>query len=333
MKILITGGCGFIGSNLAVFLKNKNKNFEINTLDNFFRSGSKFNLVRLKNNAIKNYNYDIKETKFLKKLPKYDLIIHCAAEPAIEVSKKNLTEVFHINLVGTLNVLQKCVSDKSKLIFLSSSRVYSINELTKLRRKKTHINEQFSTGYPNSIYGFSKKSSEELIKEYSYLYEIKYIINRLAVISGPWQFGKQEQGFVSLWVWRHLNNKKLNYIGFGGRGQQTRDVMHIKDFCELINIQIKKINKINNIILNVGGGPKNVISLKKLTKMCETETNRSVPIGSIKKTSIYDIPYFITDLNKVQKTYKWRPKLNVRQIINDIYKWMILYRKNLKKYF
>ena len=333
MRILITGGCGFIGSNLAIFLKKKNKNLKISTLDNFFRNGSKFNLKRLEKNKIRNYNYDIKKTKFLKKLPKYDLILHCAAEPAIEVSKKNLIEVFNINLIGTLNILQKCVIDKSKIIFLSSSRVYSINELLKLSKKKEYINEKFSTEHPNSIYGFSKKSSEQLIKEYSFLYKIKYIINRLAVISGPWQYGKQEQGFVSLWVWRHLNNLKLNYIGFGGKGEQIRDVMHINDLCDLVNLQIKKFNKINNIVLNLGGGPKNAISLKKLTKICQGTTNRRVMIKGIRKTSIYDIPYYVTNLKKVKNTYNWQPKIRVKQIVNDIYKWMILYRKNLINYF
>ena len=333
MRILITGGCGFIGSNLAIFLKKKNKNLKISTLDNFFRNGSKFNLKRLKKNKIRNYNYDIKKTKFLKKLPKYDLILHCAAEPAIEVSKKNLIEVFNINLIGTLNILQKCAIDKSKIIFLSSSRVYSINELLKLSKKKEYINEKFSTEHPNSIYGFSKKSSEQLIKEYSFLYKIKYIINRLAVISGPWQYGKQEQGFVSLWVWRHLNNLKLNYIGFGGKGEQIRDVMHINDLCDLVNLQIKKFNKINNIVLNLGGGPKNAISLKKLTKICQDTTNRRVVIKGIRKTSIYDIPYYVTNLKKVKNTYNWQPKIRIKQIVNDIYKWMILYRKNLINYF
>ena len=333
MRILITGGCGFIGSNLAIFLKKKNKNLKISTLDNFFRNGSKFNLKRLEKNKIRNYNYDIKKTKFLKKLPKYDLILHCAAEPAIEVSKKNLIEVFNINLIGTLNILQKCVIDKSKIIFLSSSRVYSINELLKLSKKKEYINEKFSTEHPNSIYGFSKKSSEQLIKEYSFLYKIKYIINRLAVISGPWQYGKQEQGFVSLWVWRHLNNLKLNYIGFGGKGEQIRDVMHINDLCDLVNLQIKKFNKINNIVLNLGGGPKNAISLKKLTKICQGTTNRRVVIKGIRKTSIYDIPYYVTNLKKVKNTYNWQPKIRIKQIVNDIYKWMILYRKNLINYF
>ena len=92
-----------------------------------------------------------------------------------------------------------------------------------------------------------------LIKEFSYQFDIKYIINRCGVISGPLQFGKQDQGFVSLWIWRHLNKHKLNYIGYGGFGHQIRDVLHISDLLELILIQIKKLNKIYNQTFTVGG--------------------------------------------------------------------------------
>ena len=105
------------------------------------------------------------------------------------------------------------------------------------------INSYLSTEGPKSIYGFTKFRSEELIKEYSYLFKIKYIINRLGVISGPWQFGKQDQGFVSLWVWKHFNKKKMSYIGFGGKGNQIRDVIHIDDVSELIYKQIKLFKK------------------------------------------------------------------------------------------
>ena len=94
-------------------------------------------------------------------------------------------------------------------------------------KKKGSVKENFNVENSKSIYGFTKLSSELLIKEYSYLHNIKYIINRVALVSGPWQFGKEEQGFVSLWVWRHLNRLKLNYIGFGGTGRQVRDVLHI----------------------------------------------------------------------------------------------------------
>ena len=201
-----------------------------------------------------------------------------------------------------------------------------------MKKNSFLINEKFDTFEAKSIYGFSKYSSEHLIREFSFLYKIKYIINRLGVISGPWQFGKQDQGFVSLWVWKHLNRKKLSYIGFGGKGLQIRDVIHIADVCKLITKQIKKINKINNLTLNVGGGSKNLISLKNLTKICQKITSNRIRIFSKKTTSEYDIPYYVTNNFKVKKIYNWHPKKNILDIVKDVYKWMVLNKKILKKY-
>ncbi len=332
MKILITGGCGFVGSNLAIFFKNNKIGTLINSLDNLSRGGSRLNLQRLKKKKIKNFKIDIANNKLVKRLPRYDLIIDCCAEAAVETSKKDINKVFNTNLVGTLNVLKKCTKDKSKLIFLSSSRVYSIDELHKLKNNNKTINEKFSTAGPKSVYGFCKYSSEHLIREFSFLYKIKYIVNRFGVISGPWQFGKQDQGFVSLWVWKHLNKKKLNYIGFGGNGSQIRDVIHIDDVCELIALQVKKINKNFNLLVNVGGGKKNATSLKNLTTLCQQVTSNHIKIGSKKSTSEYDIPYYVTDNSKVKKIYKWRNRKSFLNILQDVYKWMLDNQKELKKY-
>jgi len=332
MKILITGGCGFVGSNLAIYLKKNKIGNKIHSLDNLSRRGSILNLNRLNKKKIKNFKIDIINNKALQNLPKYDLIIDCCAEAAVEASKKEIDKVFFTNLLGTFNILKKCAKDKSHIIFLSSSRVYSIDQLNKIKRKKFLIDENFDTSGPKSIYGYCKKSSEDLIKEFSFLYKIKYVINRFGVISGPWQFGKQDQGFVSLWIWRHMNKKKLSYIGFGGKGLQVRDVIHIEDVCQLIELQIKKINKIYNLTMNVGGGKKNSISLKKLTKLCEKITSNKIKIFLIKKTSVYDIPYFITNNSKVKKIYNWKPKKNFTQIIDDVYRWMISSKKILKNY-
>ncbi len=332
MKILIVGGCGFVGSNLAIYLKENKIGTKISTFDNLCRKGSILNLDRLKKKKILNFNKDVSKSNSFKKIPKYDLIIDCCAEAAVEASKKEIDRVFNTNLIGTYNVLKKCAKDKSNFIFLSSSRVYSIEKLRKLKKKNSLINEKFSTSGPKSIYGFSKYSSEHLIKEFAFLYKIKFLINRFGVISGPWQFGKQDQGFVSLWVWKHMNKKKLSYTGFGGKGSQMRDVIHIHDVCKLIELQIKKINKINNLILNVGGGIKNSISLKTLTKFCQKITLNKIKILSIKKTSNYDIPYYTTNNFQVSKIYKWKPKIKIYNIVQDIYKWMSLNKKILKNY-
>ena len=269
------------------------------------------------------------------------MIIDCCAEPAIEASRKDPNRVFKTNLIGTYNLLQKAIKNKSKLIFLSSSRVYSIKKLRKIIKnlkiksplnKKIKINENFETQEPSSLYGFTKLASEKLIKEFFFETKLKYIINRFGVIAGPWQFGKQDQGFVPLWVANHFFKKKLNYIGFGSEGHQVRDIIHIDDVCEIIFLQIKKINKIHNVTFNIGGEIKNSISLKNLTNLCQKFTGNKIKIGKVLKTSIYDVPYFISDNTKLKKTYNWKPKRSLDRVINDIYKWIINNRK-VWKYF
>ena len=337
MKLLITGGCGFIGSNIAIFLKNKINKLTVDSLDNLSRNSSKINLIRLKKNKIKNFNINISNKSKINLLKKYDFIIDCCAEAAVEASKLEPERVFFTNLVGTFNILEKAKKDKSKIIFLSTSRVYSIKKLLSkakdINKKKYNfkINENFSKKSPISLYGFTKLSSEKLIEEYSFSNKIKYIINRFGVVSGPWQFGKQDQGFISLWLWRFINKKKLNYIGFGGLGNQVRDVLHVEDVCELILEQIKKIKKINNKIFNVGGGLNNMISLKELSVKSKQITKNDIYIGKIAKTSNYDIPYYVTDNKKIYSFYKWRVKRDLDKIINDTFEVLIKYKELFKE--
>ncbi len=340
MKILITGGCGFVGTNLALFLKSKG--FFIESLDNLTRKGSRFNYNLLKKQKIKNYKINISDFNKVKKLPKYDLIIDCCAEAAVEISKKEIDKVINTNLVGTINILKKSKKDISKIIFISSSRIYPIREMNKIIKnknikKKIKIKKMFNekdkiTG-PKTIYGLTKLSSEMLIEEFSYAFNLKYLINRCGVISGPLQFGKQDQGFVSLWIWKHLNKKKLNYIGYGGYGNQVRDVLHIHDLCELIILQIKKFNKIYNKLFTIGGSKKSYTSLINLTKLCQDITGNKIKIGKIKKTSIYDIPYYLSDNKVVTKTYKWKPKRDIYKVVYDTFLWLKNNKLNIKKYF
>ena len=340
MKILITGGCGFVGTNIAIFLSNKK--YKISTLDNLSRKGSRYNLNLLKKYNIKNHNLNVVNYNKLKKLPKYDLIIDCCAEAAVEVSKKKIDSVVNTNLIGTINILKKAKKDNSKIIFLSSSRVYPIEKMNKIVNKKIikknikinkMMNENDSIIGPKSIYGLTKLSSEMFIEEFSYAFGIKYLINRCGVISGPLQFGKQDQGFVSMWIWKHILKNKLNYIGYGGNGLQIRDVLHIYDLIDLIKIQIKKIKKINNKTYTVGGSKKSYTSLKNLTRICEIFTGNKIQIGKKKSTSIYDIPYYISNNKLVSKIYGWKPKRNINAVVKDTYMWMNNNKKELKKYF
>ena len=340
MKILITGGCGFVGSNLALFLKKKG--FSVHTLDNLTRKGSTYNSNLLKKQKIKNYKINISNIKKIKSLPKYDLILDCCAEAAVEISKNDFDKVINTNLIGTINILKKSKNDKSKIIFISSSRIYPLEEMNKIIKNKNlkskiKISKMFSEKDkiigPKTIYGLTKLCSEMLIEEFSYAYKLKYLINRCGVISGPLQFGKQDQGFVSLWIWRHLNKKKLSYIGYGGYGNQIRDVLHIDDLSELILLQIKNINKINNKLFTVGGSKTSYTSLSQLTKLCQKITGNKIKMGKVSKTSSYDIPYYLSDNTHVSNTYKWKPKRNINQVVMDTFLWLKKNKPIIKKYF
>ena len=340
MKILITGGCGFVGSNLALFLKKKG--FTVHTLDNLTRKGSKYNSNLLKKQKIKNYKINISNIKKIKSLPKYDLILDCCAEAAVEISKNDFDKVINTNLIGTINILKKSKNDKSKIIFISSSRIYPLEEMNKVIKNKNlkykiKISKMFSEKDkiigPKTIYGLTKLCSEMLIEEFSYAYQLKYLINRCGVISGPLQFGKQDQGFVSLWIWRHLNKKKLSYIGYGGYGNQIRDVLHIDDLSELILLQIKNINKINNKLFTVGGSKTSYTSLSQLTKLCQKITGNKIKMGKVSKTSSYDIPYYLSDNTHVSNTYRWKPKININQVVMDTFLWLKKNKPIIKKYF
>ena len=328
MKVIVTGGCGFIGSNICEFLKNLS--FEVVSIDNLSKIYSRLNLKRLSNLNIKNYNIDVSDkNKFIKLNYKSDIIIDCCADPAVECSRTDILKNINNNLITTYNILEKAKKDNSKLIFISTSRIYPIKDSrqkfnTFLKKKNINFfNEDSNIIGPKTIYGFSKLASEMLIKEYNYAFNIDYLINRCGLITGPWQFGKVEQGLVSLWLWKHLNkDNNLYYKGYNGSGNQIRDILFINDLCELVYLQIKKFKKIKNQTFCVGGGIKNSVNLNQLTKICEQITKNKLKIKHDLYTSIYDIPFYITSLDKVKKYYNWRPKTDLKIGLYAILEWM-----------
>ncbi len=340
MKIIITGGCGFVGSALCLFLKKNLPNSNILSVDNLSKIYSKFNQNILRQNKIRNKIIDLGKFNCFNNIKfKSDLIIDCSAEPSVEVSKKNVSKVISSNFLSTYNILEKTKFDNSKLIFISSSRVYPIKnsymKYKKFKKYKKHLpyseKEDFSS--QKTIYGFTKYSSEKLIEEYNYSSNLKYIINRCGLISGPGQYGKVEQGLISLWLWRHMNRLSLKYLGYNGKGEQVRDVLFIEDLCNLILKQVKTFHIFQNNLFCVGGGPKNSINLKNLTKICERITNNKVKITNNLKTSIYDIPYYVTSLKKIKKFTNWEPKISINEGLEITYNWMKENQTKIRKFF
>lgn len=341
MNILITGGAGFVGSNLAIDFRKEYGNANIICLDNLKRRGSELNLSRLEANSIQFMHGDVRCKEDLESIKEIDVIIDASAEPSVLAGVSgSIDQVFNNNLVGTINCLELARKMGSIFIFLSTSRVYPIEALEALPVCESEaryslekvklgtgysekgISEKFSLEGARSYYGATKLASELMINEYNFLGGVKSVINRCGVISGPWQMGKIDQGVVVLWLARHYWKKKLAYIGYEGKGKQTRDILHVKDLYRLVKWQIENIEKVNGQTYNVGGGLENSISLLELTKICVDITGNTILIDKIIENRPADIKLYITDNSKVTSMTGWHPEISAHQTMLDIHDWI-----------
>jgi len=338
--LLITGGAGFIGSNLAVYFKRKYSQLKVIALDNLIRRGSELNLPRLKENGIRFIRGDIRRPKDLVLDFKPDLMIESSAEPSVMAGYSDPKYIIDTNLMGTVNCLEACRRYKTDIIFLSTSRVYPYQEINKVKRTETvsrfewrlrGIDEAFTINGPKTLYGATKLSSEMLLREYAEDFGIKGVINRCGVIAGPWQFGKVDQGVFTYWMLAHYFKRPLKYIGFGAKGKQVRDLLHVDDLCNLIDLQVKSLNKINGSVYNVGGSRASSLSLLETTELCRKITGNKVSIGRELKNRPGDIAVYLSDNTKVNKDLKWQPKQPVKSILGDIFRWIRSQEKGLRK--
>lgn len=339
--ILITGGAGFVGSSLSIALKEKYPNYLVIAFDNLKRRGSELNLSRLNEASVEFFHGDIRNSEDFTVLPKVDVIIEASAEPSVLAGLDGTPDyVVNTNLMGTVNCLNLAVKNKSDFIFLSTSRIYPIEniEQIKFEEEKTRFNispkqilngvsgNGISENFPlegfRSIYGATKLCSELLITEYNQFYGLKTVTNRCGVLTGPWQMGKVDQGVVVLWMARHFWKQKLGYFGYGGTGKQVRDILHIKDLFRLIDWQIHNLDQINGQTFNVGGGNEISVSLLELTEYCHKITGNKISIDSVSENRQADIRIYLTDNAKVTDFTGWKPEISVEEIFEDIYHWI-----------
>ncbi|MEY4384220.1 MAG: dTDP-glucose 4,6-dehydratase [Bacteroidota bacterium] len=342
MKILITGGCGFVGSNLALLFKNYLNESEIYCLDNLSRRGSELNLTKILKKGIQFVHGDVRNRNDFDRIPKVDLVIDAAAEPSVLAGTVpgELENLIDTNLNGTINTLYFAKKHQAQFIFLSTSRVYPYDSLLGVNLEVTPKRFNFSDtqtlvgvskkgiqeNYPldgiRSLYGATKLSSEYIIKEFAHNFGIPTVINRCGVLSGPFQMGKIDQGVIVLWMARHFWKKNLSFIGFGGLGQQARDVLHVKDLFTAIIWQLKNISIVNNQIYNLGGGLENTVSLAELTDLCEEITGNKISIASDANNRPGDIPVFVTDNTKFETLSAWKPEHSVQQLLTEVHNWI-----------
>lgn len=340
-NILITGGAGFVGSTLGLGLAERYPDWKITALDNLKRRGSELNLSRLKQAGIKFIHGDIRNVEDLDPTAlQPDLILECSAEPSVLAGYTSPGYVVQTNLVGTINCLELARKTQADFIFFSTSRVYPIAYLNNLSYTELEtrfqlldlqpyqgasaagIAEDFPLDKPRSLYGSTKLASELLIAEYADAYQLRTIINRCGVLTGPWQMGKVDQGVFALWMANHYFKKSLKYIGYGGSGKQLRDFLHVADLLDLLDLQLQKLDDLQGQTFNVGGGANNTLSLYETTQLCQEITGNQIAIAPIPETRPGDVPIFVTDSRKIETLTGWYPQRDAKKTLIDIYEWI-----------
>jgi len=353
MKIGITGGCGFVGSNLAEkFAITGN---EVVVLDNLTREGSFLNLERLKKYNIEFVHADIQKPEDLDILHKCDAILDCAAQASMTEAEKDPGFNFTNNTVGTFNILEIVRKTKVPLIHWGSNKVYPSEKINSIPiiEKETRfewdvdlvknqnysgltishtspgettvkgINEHLPLGIGGrSIYGASKTCSDILCQEYRDAFHVPIFINRFSCLAGPWQYGVAAQGwYVWFIIAAHLS---LPLTYYGWKGKQVRDVLFIEDVFSLIEQQLSAAQKEGSSggVYNIGGGIQNTISLREHIEMLKHAGLKPLVKDWLAPQRRRDHVVFISDISKAQSDFKWSPKTRMEEGFKKCLSWV-----------
>lgn len=340
-RLLITGGAGFVGSNLAVSLAARHPDWEIVALDNLYRRGSELNLPRLEEAGVEFVRGDVREPGDLAQVGAVSALIECSAEPSVMSGVDGDTAyLVHTNLTGAYNCLELARRDGAFVVFLSTSRVYPVAPQVDLKLEEAEtrfeiaaeqevpgvspvgISECFPLDGARTLYGATKLAAELLIEEYRAGLGVPAVIDRCGVIAGPWQMGKVDQGVFTHWMLAHHFGSPLSYIGFGGKGKQVRDLLHVEDLVDLVERQLLDQGTWDGRTVNVGGGRECSLSLLETTAICRELTGNEVPIEPVEQTRAGDVPIYLSDCQKIFGLDEWRPRCSAEQVLADIHEWV-----------
>ncbi|MEM2918878.1 MAG: GDP-mannose 4,6-dehydratase [Candidatus Altiarchaeota archaeon] len=341
MKILVTGGAGFIGSHVCEFYANSNKENEIICYDNLSRGtllrkkiSQRYNLNFLKNfSNVKFVRGDIRKFENLKKVMKdAELVIHAAAQTAVTSSVENPRTDFEINALGTFNVLEaaRLSNNDPVVIYCSTNKVYGENvnsiKVNELEKRYEFSDKNFSEGIPenfpidakgHSPYGVSKLAGDQYCRDYFEVYGLKTLVFRMSCIYGTRQFGVEDQGWIAHFIISSIFERPLTIYG---NGKQVRDVLYVTDLVEAFHLGYENINKFSGEVYNIGGGKTNTLSILELIEILrEYNLNPNYKFSSWRPS---DQKVFISDISKAKKELSWKPKISAKRGIKFLFEWV-----------
>ncbi|MBK5240999.1 GDP-mannose 4,6-dehydratase [Clostridium sp.] len=336
MKFLITGGCGFVGSNLAAEVMKRGE--ELYVFDNLFRNGAEKNLNWLKEQGefthihgdIRNYN-DVENA--IKNL-KPDVIFHLAGQVAMTTSIENPRLDFEINTMGTHNLLEtvRKYSPKTIVTYSSTNKVYGDfedleYEETSTRYKLKDYPQGFNenTGLDfHSPYGCSKGAADQYLLDYHRMYGLNTVVFRHSSMYGGHQYATYDQGWIG-WFCQKAIETKLEMIKesftISGNGKQVRDVLYADDIVKCYFAAIENIEKTKGQVFNIGGGIENSLSLLELFNLLEKRLNIKLNYRETPWRES-DQKVFVANNEKITKFTGWKPMVSKEEGIERMLSWL-----------
>ena len=331
MKVLITGGAGFIGCNVARFYLEKGD--EVIVLDDLSRKGASSNLEWLKSlGEIGFIKQDICDFTGLKeaveKCGKIDLLYHMAAQVAVTTSVTEPRADFETNALGTFNVLEavRLTGLDPVVIFASTNKVYG--EMTDLRVEEAGGKYQYSdmpNGIPesrgldfHSPYGCSKGCADQYVIDYSRIYGLRTVCMRQSCIYGPRQFGVEDQGWVA---WFTIAAAFGVPTTIYGDGKQVRDILHVDDLIASFHAAYENIDKVKGMAFNVGGGPGNQMSLLELVAILEEKLGKKIE-PSFDDWRPGDQKIYVSNIDKAKQYLGWMPAVDKVKGVDMLWQWV-----------
>lgn len=329
-KILITGGAGFIGSNLAAhYLK---KGYPILIFDNLSRKGAEKNLAWLKGNFPRGkldiQIADVRDDEAVgRAVGSSEIVYHLAAQVAVTTSVENPREDFEVNALGSFNVLEAArkAGHKPIVVYSSTNKVYGQLEGVPLKKGEDRYDfegiEGIGEEHPldfHSPYGCSNGVADQYTRDYARIYGLPTIVFRQSCIYGPRQMGVEDQGWIAHFVISALHNRSITIYG---DGKQVRDLLQVADLIGAYEKAVEGIETSKGQIYNVGGGKDFSLSLLEAIEIIEDLLGEKIKTssGAVRPG---DQKVFISDNGKLKKHFGWEPRIHPKEGIAELVEWV-----------
>ena len=331
-NVLVTGGAGFVGSNLTANLLRDG--FDVTVVDGLLRGGSQHNLAWLRaqdsSGRLTFVQGDVRDFETMCHAAKdADIIYHFAAQVAVTSSVEDPRTDFECNALGTFNVLEAARRSGRRPIFVftSTNKVYgNMEELETAERPTRYEYVDHPYGVPesqpldfHSPYGCSKGAADQYVRDYARIYDLPAVCFRMSCIYGPRQFGTEDQGWIAHFIIAAMTGKPINIYG---DGKQVRDVLFIDDLVRALRLAAEKIDVTAGEIFNIGGGPDNVLSVwHEFGELLAKLKGEKVQAG-YGDWRPGDQPCYVSDIRKAGAVMGWKPLIDKETGIKRLWDWV-----------